>query len=189
MNAFGFHLHTDCARQPRDGTFYKVRSLEDMRQNVAGLLLITFALGSSPAAAQHYWQQYTDERGTRIEYPADLFVRPERAEIGEAFVTRDGRARIHMYSMPNPKALGPSEFMRSQFPASRSILTYDRVTRNFFAISTRLDGMIVYMRCNFSRAREGSLHCVDIRYPQNEKVAWDNIVTRISRSVRPLPAT
>ncbi len=49
--------------------------------------------------------------------------------------------------------------------------------------------MIVYMRCNFSRAREGSLHCVDIRYPQNEKVAWDNIVTRISRSVRPLPAT
>jgi hypothetical protein len=70
----------------------------------------------------------------------------------------------------------------------RSILTYDRVARNFFALSSRLDGMIVYMRCNFSHAREGSLHCVDIRYPQNEKVAWDNIVTRISRSVRPLPA-
>ena len=161
-----------------------------MRQYAAGLLLITYALGvPSPAAAQHHWEQYTDGRGTRIEYPADLFVTPERAEIGKAFVTRDGRARIHMYSMPNPKALGPREFMRSQFPASRSILTYDRVTRNFFAISTRLDGMIVYMRCNFSRAREGTLHCVDIRYPQNEKVAWDNIVTRISHSVRPLPAT
>jgi len=115
-------------------------------------------------------------------------VTPERAEIGTAFVTRDGRARIHMYSMPNPKALAPSEFMRSEFPTSRSVLTYDRVARNFFAISTRLKGMIVYVRCNFSGTRE-SLHCVDIRYPQSEKVAWDDIVTRISRSVRPLPAT
>ncbi len=161
-----------------------------MRQYTVGLILITYALGgSSPAAAQHHWEQYTDARGTRIQYPADLFVTPERAEIGKALVTRDGRARIHMYSMPNPKALGPREFMRSQFPASRSILTYDRVARNFFAISTRLDGMIVYMRCNFSRAREAALHCVDIRYPQNEKVAWDHIVTRISHSVRPSPAT
>ena len=116
--------------QPRDGTFYKARSLDGMRQYAAGLLSITSALAaSSPAAAQHYWQQYTDERGTRIEYPPDLFVTPERAEIGKALVTRDGRARIHMYSMPNPRALGPSEFMRSKFPASRSILTYDRVLR------------------------------------------------------------
>ena len=153
-------------------------------------LLIACAFAApTPAVAQHFWKQYTDERGTRIEYPADLFSTPQRTEIGEAFVTRDGRARIHMYSMPNPKALSPRDFMRSQFPASRSILTYDRVARNFFAISSRLDGKIVYMRCNFSRARAATLHCVDIRYPQNEKVAWDKMVTRISRSVRPLPAT
>jgi hypothetical protein len=87
-----------------------------MRHHAAGLLLITYALGSSPAAAQHHWIQYTDGRGTRIEYPADLFVTPEHTEIGKAFVTRDGRARIHMYSMPNPKALGPSSCDLSFLP-------------------------------------------------------------------------
>jgi hypothetical protein len=150
--------------------------------------LITCALGTSSASAQHSWNRYTDARGTSIEYPADLFSTPERAETGHAFITRDGRARIHMYSMPNPKALAPAEFMRQHFPANRSVLTYDRVSRNFFAISTRLNGMIVYMRCNFSGASGGALHCVDIRYPEREKRAWDGIVTRISHSVRPLPA-
>ena len=102
--------------------------------------------------------------------------------------TRDGRARLHLYSMDNPKALAPRAFMRRHFPAPRSTLTYDRVTRNFFALSARREGMIVYLRCNFSSTRGGTLHCVDIRYPASEKRAWDGIVTRISRSVRPLPS-
>ena len=76
--------------------------------------------------------------------------------------------------------------MRSHFPAPRSTLTYDRVARNFFALSTRREGMIVYLRCNFSSARGETLHCVDIRYPVNEKRDWDGVVTRISRSLRPL---
>jgi hypothetical protein len=91
-----------------------------------------------------------------------------------------------MFAMKNPKALAPREFMRSYFQAPRSSLSYDRVARNFFALSTRREGMIVYLRCNFSSARAAWLHCVDIRYPQSEKRAWDRIVTRISRSVRPL---
>jgi hypothetical protein len=102
------------------------------------------------------------------------------------FTTRDGRARLHVYSIPNSKALSPAGFMRSEFPASRSTLSYDRVTRNFFAISRRRAGMIVYMRCNFSDNAGGTLHCVDLRYPAREKRAWDGVVTRISRSLRPL---
>jgi hypothetical protein len=151
------------------------------------LLVITTLLGlPGPASAQYHWDRFTDSRGTSIEYPNDIFSSPERAQIGKAYVSRDGRARIHMYSMPNPKGLTPAEFMRSQFPGPRSMLTYDRVARNFFAISTRRQGMIIYMRCNFSPYQGGTLHCVDIRYPQNEKTAWDDVVTRISRSVRPL---
>ena len=141
-----------------------------------------------PASAQQRWAEYTDARGTRIEYPLDMFPIREKADAGQVLTTQDGRARIHMLSMDNPKALKPREFMRSHFPASRSSLAYDRVARNFFALSTRREGMIVYLRCNFSRARAGTLHCVDIRYPESEKSAWDGIVTRISRSVRPLPA-
>jgi len=144
---------------------------------------------SSPVSAQDHWAQYADARGTRVEYPVDLFSAREQAELGQAFLTRDHRARIHMYSMPNPKALAPREFMRTKFLAPRSMLTYDRVTRNFFAISTRTKGMIVYLRCNFSSSQNGSLHCVELRYPQDEKRAWDSVVTRISRSLRPLPAS
>jgi hypothetical protein len=150
-------------------------------------LLFAVALASAPALAQQRWLEYRDARGTRIEFPADIFSVRNPAERGEAFTRGDGRASIQMYSLPNPKALSPSEFMRKEFPGPRSILTYDRVARNFFALSTRRDGVIVYMRCNFSRARGGTLHCVEIRYPENERAAWDGIVTRISRSVRPLP--
>jgi hypothetical protein len=146
------------------------------------------AMTSCPAHAQRSWVEYRDGRGTRVEYPQDIFSIQAGAEGGgQVLTTRDGRARLHMFSMENPKALAPREFMRSHFPASRSTLTYDRVARNFFAVSTRREGMIVYLRCNFSSARGGTLHCVDIRYPQDEKRAWDAIVTRISRSVRPLP--
>jgi hypothetical protein len=152
------------------------------------MLLVMIYLGgfAGPATAQYNWNRFTDARGTSIEYPADIFSSPERAQIGKAYVSRERRARIHMYSMPNSKALTPAEFMRSQFPGPRSMLTYDRVARNFFAISTRRQGTIIYMRCNFSRNQGGTMHCVDIRYPQNEKAAWDDVVTRISRSVRPL---
>lgn len=165
------------------------RPLRVMRQFTWTLPVIMLALtgGAFSASAQQRWAEYTDARGTRIEYPRDIFPLKDKAEVGEVLTTRDGRARIHMFAMDNPKALKPREFMRSYFPASPSSLTYNRVARNFFAISSRRDGMIVYLRCNFSRVRGGTLHCVDIRYPQSEKLAWDAAVTRISRSVRPLP--
>ena len=153
-----------------------------------GLSATFVAVACASAFAQERWAEYADSRGTRVEYPQDLFsVRKESIDGGQVLSTRDGRARLHMYSMDNPKALAPRAFMRTHFRAPRSTLTYDRVARNFFAVSARRDGMIVYLRCNFSSARGGTLHCVDIRYPASEKRAWDRVVTRISRSVRPLP--
>jgi hypothetical protein len=184
-----------CSHRQHRGTEYRLCSLRGMGTRSIGpmIVVIWLALGHAPCSAQtNSWTVYTDERGTRIEYPADVFsvpTGPGDDGVGHVFVSRDGRARIHMYSIPNPNALAPAAFMRSKFPAPRSTLTYDRVTRNFFAISTRRDGLIIYMRCNFSSFRGGSLHCVDIRYPENEKRAWDNIVTRISRSLRPLPSS
>jgi hypothetical protein len=149
-------------------------------------------LGNAPSWAQtDSWAVYRDDRGTRIEYPRHIFSIPRgRGEqgVGHVFATPDGRARIHMYSIPNANALSPAAFMRSHFPGDRSRLTYDRVARNFFAVSSRRGGMIAYLRCNFSRSAGGTLHCVDLRYPVAEKRAWDAVVTRISRSVRPLPS-
>jgi hypothetical protein len=160
-----------------------------VRDYLALLFLAAAGLAAPPLSAQERWAGYTDVWGTRASYPRDLFSVNKGAEGGgQVFVTRDGRARLHIYAMENPKGLPPRQFMRSYFPGPRSTLTYDRVARNFFAVSTRREGMIVYLRCNFSSAGGATLHCVDIRYPTNEKRAWDGIVTRISRSLRPLPA-
>jgi hypothetical protein len=60
------------------------------------------------------------------------------------------------------------------------------VTRSFFAISAVYEGVIYYSRCNFSRRSEDTIHCFDLKYPASEKRAWDDIVTRISRSLEPL---
>jgi hypothetical protein len=183
-------------RRERDPSCHRGTSacadhLTSMRQLFTQLVMSAafLVVGCASSIAQQRWVEYTDARGTRVEYPQDLFsVRKGAEGGGPVLMSRDGRARLHMFSMDNPKALAPREFMRSNFPASRSTLTYDRVARNFFALSTRREGMIVYLRCNFSSARGGTLHCVDIRYPASEKRAWDEIVTRISRSVRPLPS-
>lgn len=166
----------------------------DPRSFASILLAAAGALTCAPCFAQTSaravsWTVYTDERGTRIEYPNDIFSVARAGEgAGRVLTTRDGRARLQMYSVPNARALSPSAYMRSQFPADRSTLTYDRVARNFFAISSRRADTIVYLRCNFSGNAGGSLHCVDLRYPAAEKRAWDGVVTRISRSLRPLPA-
>jgi hypothetical protein len=45
--------------------------------------------------------------------------------------------------------------------------------------------MIFYSRCNVSPTG-ATLHCFDMKYPAREKTAWDAIVTRMSRSLRPL---
>ena len=67
----------------------------------------------------------------------------------------------------------------------RSALDYTRIARSFFAISSEHDGVILYSRCNFSRAGR-AIHCFDLVYPQEEKRSWDAVVTRISLSLRPI---
>ena len=64
-------------------------------------------------------------------------------------------------------------------------MTYERITRDFFAVSGVRENMIFYSRCNVS-ATGGTLHCFDLQFPATERPAWDAIVTRMSRSLRPL---
>jgi hypothetical protein len=60
------------------------------------------------------------------------------------------------------------------------------VTPNFFAISAADQGRVYYSRCNLSRRAAGRMHCIYLAYPERETKAWDGVVTRISRSLRPL---
>jgi hypothetical protein len=79
-----------------------------------------------------------------------------------------------------------SSYLKQNLRVTRTALHYERVTRSFFAISSEREGLIFYSRCNFSSDAGGAIHCFDLVYPRAEERAWDAIVTRISRSLRPL---
>ena len=72
--------------------------------------------------------------------------------------------------------------VRNSSTGDRRQLDYDRIASNFFALSENKVDRILYRRCNFSNRM---IHCIDMNYPRREKLLWDEIVTRISLSLRP----
>lgn len=133
------------------------------------------------------WRTFkVPEYGTAVQYPATVFApagEPEKG-VGQRFESSDGSAVLSIYSSENEDADTPASYLRKNL--RQSGLDYQRVTRSFFAISMERDGRIYYSRCNFSRSAKRSIHCFDLVYPQEEKLAWDPVVTRISLSLRPL---
>jgi hypothetical protein len=129
------------------------------------------------------WTTFSDNRGTSVELPADVLSVERNTERGRTFVRPDGRAALNVYAGPNERGETPAQILRRTVPQIRSRLTYTRVASNFFAISAPHEGRILYRRCNFDTRM---IHCIDLTYPLEEKRAWDEIVTRISRSLRPL---
>jgi len=150
---------------------------------------LAFAGFPQQAPAQSGWITYADDAGTRVEYPSDVFSRESGSpEIGtgKRFSTTDGRAHLSIYTLPNSRGQSPASYLKANMKGPRRTLNYDRVARNFFAVSTNRNGRVLYRRCNFSATRGGTMHCIDLAYPLSEKRAWDAPVTRISRSLRPL---
>jgi hypothetical protein len=133
------------------------------------------------------WRTFVvPEYGTKIDYPAGIFVPagdPEKG-VGQRFDRPDGRAVLSIYSRNNDQGDTPASYLRKNLRMERSAIGYQRVTRGFFAISMEREGLIFYSWCNFSR--RGAIHCFDLVYPKEEERAWDAVVTRISLSLRPL---
>jgi hypothetical protein len=144
---------------------------------------------SQPVVGSLEWRTFeVPEFGTRVQFPANIFApagQPERGS-GQQFKSADGRAILSVYSRPNATGETPATYLKQNLRVDRSTLDYHRVARSFFAISSERDGVILYSRCNFSGRGRRAIHCFDIRYPQEEKRSWDSIITRISRSLRPL---
>ena len=134
------------------------------------------------------WRTFVvPQYGTSVDYPAGIFIRagnPEKG-VGQRFESEDGRAVLSVYSRDNEDGDTPTSYLKNHLRVDRAALDYERITRSFFAISLERDGVVYYSRCNFSGRREGAIHCFDLVYPQEEKRAWDPVVTRISLSLRP----
>ena len=164
-------------------------------QFLPGIMVALVSLLHTTAYAQLRDQGSADWRtfevpefGTRIQIPASVFAsagKPERGS-GQRFERADGRAVLSIYSRPNDTGENPATYLRHNLRMDRAALDYVRITRSFFAISSEREGIILYSRCNFSTRLRRTIHCFDLTYPQEEKRAWDAVVTRISLSLRPL---
>jgi hypothetical protein len=143
-----------------------------------------------PSPSDPDWKQFVvPDFGTRVEYPAGIFsVSEGKPEIGEGerLSTADRRASLTIYSRANDSGETPASYLHKHLKLAQSGMQYQRVTRSFFAISMEREGTVYYSRCNFTYRRAPGIHCFDLVYPEREKRAWDDIVTRISLSLRPL---
>jgi hypothetical protein len=106
--------------------------------------------------------------------------------VGRQFKSSDGRATLAVYPQRNDARDTPASYLRKNLKSPRAALDYERVTPEFFAIAAVMRGSIYYSRCNFSQNAGGAIHCFDLNYPAQERQSWDGIVTRMSRSLRPL---
>jgi hypothetical protein len=157
-----------------------------------GLTVITLtilALAFTCAAmAKDRWATYANPRfGTSADYPTDIFTvldaPPENGD-GQRFHTVDGRAELAIYGAWNANDDTPKSYVEAIVDVSGAGVTYKQITDHFFVASGVKDGKIFYERCNFLTHPDAVLHCFHISYPEQEKAAWDAIVSRLSSSLR-----
>jgi hypothetical protein len=144
--------------------------------------IVAFLLLGS--AAQAEWATLADARGTSVQYPREVFsVAAGGGEPpGPVLQSRDGRARLHVFTLANEQRATPAEFIARNVRDRSERLAYKRVTNRFLVFSAAEGDKILYRRCNFAR---GAIHCFDLRYPRGEKRLWDGPVTRMSYTLQP----
>ncbi len=179
--------------QPGDETGRRpMYGLIRSRAGVCALLLALASAAVAPAAfagaGSLQWSVMTDAFGTRVDYPAAIFTTEQGSPprgTGRVLESADGQARLMVYAEENEAHHSPASFVQSNLATPISQIDYRRITDRFFAVSGENDGRIFYSRCNFPDRRNGHLHCIFLSYKSSEKEAWDDIVTRISLSLRP----
>jgi hypothetical protein len=160
-----------------------------LRPTFTALLLLA---GLVPAVAASEdgargWGRYRDkESGVSFAFPAHIFplASAAQAQNGVVFATPDGRARIRVFGFVNAARDTPGGYLRRIAKAGEGRFTYVRTTPRFFVASGTREGVIFYRRCNFSGGADNRVGCLQLDYPRSEKRAWDDVVTRISLSLR-----
>ncbi len=126
--------------------------------------------------------------GAAVDYPSNIFsvdAGPSPRGTGRRLQTADGRAEFMVYASPNQDHDSPRSYVRKYLAVPQAKLDCTRITDRFFVVSGIEGDRVFYSRCNYPRGSSGPMHCIYLLYPQAETRAWDAIVTRISRSLRP----
>jgi hypothetical protein len=143
-----------------------------------GLALWPMAISAQPLRWVHY---EIPETGASVDIPKSIFSedagKPETG-YGGRFLSSDRRANLTVQSVTNTDGSSPAAFLAKKNPPQD--IVYKRITPRFFVVSSFRQGKIWYDRCNFAGQ---FINCVLINYPEEEKRQWDDIVTRISKSL------
>jgi hypothetical protein len=159
------------------------------RSNFSRSLALTFAIGicasTNVAAAQEKWATYMNPRfGTIADYPASIFTvgdpPPENGD-GQSFRSGDGRAQLSIYGAYNAEGDTPQRYLAKLADEG---VSYRRTTARTYVISGTRQDQLFYERCNFQEGKSDTINCFSVTYPAAEKVVWDPIVTRLSKSLR-----
>src|SRR5262245_3049744 len=120
------------------------------------------------ASAQAEWASFSDQRGTSVQYPREIFTVPAGSgePPGPMLQSAAGRARLHVFTLANERRASPAEFIRRTVSDQSQRLSYRRVTNRMLVFSAAEGDLILYRRCNFAGA---AIHCFDVRYPRAEK--------------------
>lgn len=131
------------------------------------------------------WRTYRNPRfGTVAELPPGLSLgTPIDEGDGQAFIDEDGRSEIAVYAtllegQPFPQ-------YRQWYGSALGSISYEAGGRNWFVLSGIDQGKIFYMKALRSeRCGVEIVHHVVLRYPQEEKRRFDNLVERVANSLR-----
>jgi hypothetical protein len=152
-------------------------------QPLAAVLVVLAFAPAFAFAGDVEWRRYEiASTGTSVDMPVSIFTNdagPPEGGTGRKFFTEDRRADLTVQSVPNSENDSPAKFLaRMQPPAG---IIYKRITSDFFVVSSIRKDRIWYNRCNRGN---GTMNCVLINYPTAEKRQWDDVVTRISHTLR-----
>ncbi len=159
-----------------------------MRPNMLAILAVISFMGTEGLAAASRWTIYEDANSNCVlNYPAGLF-RPEALSPDEQrrFSSPDADVYFRIKRVKNPNGWSPQaikeKFLSIDVPGD---VTYDRTRPDFFVVSGYRGANIFYTKVALSSDRSSA--CVfEITYPRVQKESFDQIVTRMSRSLRSL---
>jgi hypothetical protein len=158
------------------------RQPEAMKADMQGKQLVETEMPRDPR-----WAAVSEkDLGTTLDLPHAVFTKADghaHRNVGRRYRTADGRARVAVWTQRNARRDTPASYLRRTFVIPRGSLDYERSTPDFAVVSGVHTGKVYYLRCNLSP--NGTFHCFDLAYPARERKAWDGIVTRMSRTLRP----
>jgi len=133
------------------------------------------------------WTVYRDSLyGCRLEYPNSLF-RQEPLDIAENFQKfsgSDAQTFFRVMGVENKDKLDPAgvkaRYLSADVPGD---IVYERTKPDFLVLSGYRGDSIFYTKVAES-ADQRTICILEITYPRKAKKAFDDVVTRMSRSFR-----